>query len=297
MNRVDFMNQLESLLQNIPSTEREEAIQYYNDYFDDAGKENEQEVIEALGNPARVAENIKRDLPGSGLGEAVQKVKASDRVLMEYGKNMQGNAGGQEDPGQNQKKEEGSGKAPGGDFSASGKNSSGYQNTAGSGSTFGSAGEGWNPFEDRGMQDHYGQGKYEPEKKPKEDGMPVWAMAILITVLIFAFPVVAGLVLTILGTVFGLLLAWFGLILGFGIATAGCLIVMIVMTVVGFTCLVSSPWAGMAVIGAGLICGCVGILFLMLTVLMAGGVTPVICRGVASVFRMLFGRKRRTKAA
>ena len=89
MNRVDFMNQLESLLQSISSTEREEAIQYYNDYFDDAGKENEQEVIEALGNPARVAENIKRDLAVNGCGEGyAQKVKASDRVLMEYGKNV-----------------------------------------------------------------------------------------------------------------------------------------------------------------------------------------------------------------
>ena len=62
MNRVDFMKQLESLLQNISPAEREEALQYYNEYFNDAGEENEQDVIEALGNPAKVAENIKRDL-------------------------------------------------------------------------------------------------------------------------------------------------------------------------------------------------------------------------------------------
>ena len=40
MNRVDFMNQLERLLQSIAPAERDEALQYYNDYFDDAGKEN-----------------------------------------------------------------------------------------------------------------------------------------------------------------------------------------------------------------------------------------------------------------
>lgn len=57
MNRTDFMTQLEYLLQSISPSEREEALQYYNDYFDDAGEENEQSVIEALGNPARVAEN------------------------------------------------------------------------------------------------------------------------------------------------------------------------------------------------------------------------------------------------
>ena len=87
MNRADFMKQLESLLTGIAPTEREEAIQYYSDYFDDAGAENEQEVIEALGNPARVAENIKRDLLDSGYGKKpAGKAKASDRALMEYGR-------------------------------------------------------------------------------------------------------------------------------------------------------------------------------------------------------------------
>ena len=40
MNRIDFMKQLESLLQNISPAEREEALQYYNEYFNDAGAEN-----------------------------------------------------------------------------------------------------------------------------------------------------------------------------------------------------------------------------------------------------------------
>ncbi|MDD2973306.1 MAG: hypothetical protein PHE02_14375 [Lachnospiraceae bacterium] len=44
--------------------EREEAIQYYNDYFDDAGEENEGVVIGELGSPQKVAETIKTDLMG-----------------------------------------------------------------------------------------------------------------------------------------------------------------------------------------------------------------------------------------
>ena len=83
MNRADFMKQLERLLQNISQAEREEALQYYNDYFDDAGAENEQAVIEALGNPARVAENIKKDLFGAGAEKV--KVTAGDRVMVPYG--------------------------------------------------------------------------------------------------------------------------------------------------------------------------------------------------------------------
>ena len=90
MNRIDFMKQLESLLQNVSPTEREEALQYYNDYFDDAGVENEKEVIEALGNPARVAENIKREIQGNGETSA----RASDRALVEYGKTGQSQGAG-----------------------------------------------------------------------------------------------------------------------------------------------------------------------------------------------------------
>lgn len=46
MNRIEFMTELASLLQDVPVEERKEAMQYYNDYFDDAGEENEQQVIE-----------------------------------------------------------------------------------------------------------------------------------------------------------------------------------------------------------------------------------------------------------
>ena len=44
MSRWEFMRRLEELLFDIAPAEREEALQYYNDYFNDAGKENEQEV-------------------------------------------------------------------------------------------------------------------------------------------------------------------------------------------------------------------------------------------------------------
>lgn len=51
MNRIEFMKKLEALLRNISVDERKEAIQYYNDYFDDAGPENEDEVIKDLHFP------------------------------------------------------------------------------------------------------------------------------------------------------------------------------------------------------------------------------------------------------
>ena len=51
MNRAEFMRQLERLLMDIPENDRLDAIAYYNDYFDEAGVENEARVIQKLGSP------------------------------------------------------------------------------------------------------------------------------------------------------------------------------------------------------------------------------------------------------
>lgn len=83
MNRQEFMERLENLLQNIPEQERVEALQYYNDYFEDAGAENEQAVLDALGTPAQVAENIKRDLNQNryAYGEETEKVNLKKEIV------------------------------------------------------------------------------------------------------------------------------------------------------------------------------------------------------------------------
>ena len=62
MSRREFLAQLERLLWDIPVQEREEALEFYNSYFDDAGAENESSVIQELGSPGKVAAIIKADL-------------------------------------------------------------------------------------------------------------------------------------------------------------------------------------------------------------------------------------------
>lgn len=69
MNRMEFMQILESKLSDISMGERKEALEYYNDYFNDAGVENEQEVMDSLGSPEQVAQSIKADLSGKQNGE------------------------------------------------------------------------------------------------------------------------------------------------------------------------------------------------------------------------------------
>lgn len=61
MSKQEFMRELEALLAELPNEEREEAVRYYDAYFEDAGAENEQTVIGELGSAERVAEQILHD--------------------------------------------------------------------------------------------------------------------------------------------------------------------------------------------------------------------------------------------
>lgn len=60
MDREGFMAGLARLLEDIPENERREALEYYENYFDDAGPENEVRVIQELGGtPEQAAASIR----------------------------------------------------------------------------------------------------------------------------------------------------------------------------------------------------------------------------------------------
>ena len=309
MNRAEFMRQLECLLQSIPAAEREEALQYYNDYFDDAGDENEQDVIEALGNPARVAENIKHDLLESGYGETpLKKAVASDRKLIEYGK---AETQAQTNPASSQELQEADQRTQE-NGSVNGLNN-GLATGIGAGTGFGTGngsaagtvnGTGTGTGNSTGFGSGYGVGSGANNGggyayayagsgevsintvKPEKSGWPGWAIALLVVGLVFASPLIIGLT----GTLIGVLASWIAVILSMGIATLALFIVFVILLVVGIMCMFTDPISGVALVGGGLLCGGIGMLFLMLTVAMAGIVTPAIFRGIA---RLLGWRKKK----
>lgn len=61
MNRSEYIKALNDFLSDLPDDERQGAISYHEELFDDAGKENEAQVIESLGSPRDVADAILRD--------------------------------------------------------------------------------------------------------------------------------------------------------------------------------------------------------------------------------------------
>ena len=82
MNRAQFMEQLKKLLSDISEEERQEALDYYESYFDDAGEDQEAEVIRELGSPGKVAAIIKEDLKNSSqnYGEFTESGYQDERV-------------------------------------------------------------------------------------------------------------------------------------------------------------------------------------------------------------------------
>jgi len=58
VNKDEYLAQLQQKLRRLPAEEIASATSYYDEYFEDAGPENEQSVIKELGSPADVASNI-----------------------------------------------------------------------------------------------------------------------------------------------------------------------------------------------------------------------------------------------
>lgn len=70
MNKREFMDRLSKLLTDVSLDERIEALQYYEDYFADAGEENEATIITELISPESLAKTIKEELAGNDTASA-----------------------------------------------------------------------------------------------------------------------------------------------------------------------------------------------------------------------------------
>lgn len=61
MNKYEYLSQLRQGLVTLPRDERDAAMSYYEEFFNDAGEENEQAVIASLGTPEALAQSIIND--------------------------------------------------------------------------------------------------------------------------------------------------------------------------------------------------------------------------------------------
>ena len=275
MSRWEFMRQLEKLLSDISPNEREEALQYYNDYFNDAGMENEQEVIKALGSPEQVAKIVKDGLgDGGNQGEFTENGFLNSAVRQN--ELMKKEAASGREAGTVQEEE-----AVKEDGSTFGQNTD----------TFG-YGYSQSSDDTRKGYDSFGQsntGSGEPEKEKKD--LPVWAIVLIVFACILGSPVILGLACGALGLIIGVFTAVLATVFGIGLAAVICFIVAVALAIAGFGILIPHPFEGIGLLGGGFICGALGILFMLLTVLLVTKVIPAICQGIASIYNSIFRKK------
>lgn len=74
MTKQEFLEQLNKLLCDIPKTEREEAILYYEEYFDEANISDTEDVSGRIDSPEKIAASIRAGLQGNeGNGEFTER--------------------------------------------------------------------------------------------------------------------------------------------------------------------------------------------------------------------------------
>lgn len=292
MNRADFMKNLAGLLVDVPLTEREAAIQYYNDYFDDAGAENEQGVIASLGSPEQLASAIKAGLAdGGNMGEFTEKgfsgyeKTANNEIIKrqqfadgsDQNSQYTGAAGGD---GQNSNPGSGWNGGQNGGWSGS---QGGDQNGGWNGGQSGNQNGAWNGNQGSQSGDYAYQTDTTAGTENKKQ-MSAGAIVLIIILCIFASPVLIGAGGGLLGLFGGL----FGVIVGFGAAAVSLLIVGVCLFVYGIGMLFGAPLGGLCLMGAAMICAALGLLFLWITVIICGVLIPAIVRGIVKLFQNIF---------
>ena len=62
MTRQEYMEQLKKYLKRLPKEDYENAIEYFSEYFDEAGSQKEQQVMKELGEPKEAARELLLNL-------------------------------------------------------------------------------------------------------------------------------------------------------------------------------------------------------------------------------------------
>lgn len=259
MSRKEFMAKLETLLQSIPEEERSEALQYYEDYFDDAGTEHEEEVIQELESPEKVAALIGADLkPGNeengeftehGFTDERFEEKETPAMRGEHTKDGDRYSFHQEDDER--------------------RDSGGYE------------------YGDGGAGMHFNE---------RRNGTPPrtskWLKILLIAAIVLvACPVAVPVIIGVAAVVFGLVVAVFAMFAAFVIAAVAVAVAGITVIIVGIVASIGIPSA-LLTVGIGVLMFTIGAIATVATVRLCMVMYPAIFRIIVNICRMPFHRRK-----
>lgn len=256
MSKEAFIRRLRELLAGLPQSEAEEAIQYYEDYFADAGEENEAKVIEELGSPEKVAANIRADLGMAGT----------------QGEGASGSGGTESSDGK-------------GTYSGNGSTSTqgGQSSGAGGGYNYGSTGFDGDRYNSDSYSGRAGGSRYEEPSKEKHTAL--WVVLAICTCYVWIPLVLAAVIL-----VFAAIVVVCALSLAFGVTAFAIGVTGIALIGVAVVKMFVSPAAGLIMLGSGLIMAGLTIFFIYLVGLLFGKAIPSFFGWIGSL-----GRKARRR--
>ena len=278
MSRREFMEELKKLLSGISDEERDAALKYYEDYFEEAGSGNEEQVIQELGSPQKVAAMIKADLEEGSekSGEFTEWGYTDERFEEKETPATKEQADSETEDKTGAREESHSrGYSYGGS-----ENSRGYSyggNETGKGYTHKGNGT-----------DVSGSG----EKAP-------WTsrtLKIVLTMLIIiaAFPGLLPVLISILAVVAVLILAAASSFAVLVIASAALALAGICVTVIGSVSLIADFPTAMMTMGIGILLFVIGIILTAASVKLCLVMYPAMYRAVVNICRRIVHRKKRT---
>lgn len=258
MNRIEFMTELAALLQDVPVEERRDAMKYYNDYFDDAGQENEAQVVEELESPAKVAATIKADLGSTSKdhGEFTEKGYTDSRF--EH----------REMPAGREQKE----------------NSYHY------GSSQENDYRGHN-YQDNSYQGGCGNEEYEGHGQTPPRTNSALKIFLIILLVIVGLPIILPVSIAIIAVVFAGIVTLVAVFASLVIVSVVVAFVGVCVFIAGLVSLVPELAVGFALIGTGIILTVIGVVATVASVRLCIIVLPGICRGCVWILSRPFQRR------
>lgn len=309
MTRAEYLAELDSHLITLPKEERDMAVGFYEEYFEDAGPDKEQEVMDELGKPYNLARTIigetslysksevyikykeSKPMPRNTTGvfaslkkpDAFEPADHASDVMPPMAQQEQVNRGTEEDIMPNRAQNNQNAQIPpdtegikmyGANASGQSENTQNTQNTA-----YGGTNQGGNVNFDP-YYTHAGEkSSYSPPPQQEKKGMSTgWIIFWVLISIFFLIPVV-------IPTAFAIIMA----MLGIALAAIACIVVAVIAFVSGLI-----QFASSVPIALGLIF--MAVLVLGIGLMMLSASLAFFFKFMPWLFRKVFGLfgKRRT---
>lgn len=285
MNKETYLQELRKGLKILPQYDREEAIEFYEEYFDEAGVENEAKVIEELGEPKILAKKILVDVVDRKYEETM--AASSGNALAVVPSPIVSGAGASAAPQFQQVQGTEIPQAQGAPvFGAQGAQ---YAQAQGA-PVYGAQGAQANP----NYEPAFNAQPADNDKKSKKDGQPSALKTLwIVLAAIFALPL-SPVIFALLIVACVMIFVAFIVLISFLIAGISILVAGVGTSVFGIVAIFLNPVAAMVILGSGLVCFGLGIFFIMGSL----ALIRLVAHGLAKGFgRIVHKKNRKNKAA